>query len=600
MQVVYVMVANAGLVTGLQQEQLLELTLPYGGVDSIIMLPGKSYCFLIFKDVLHASRAYVSIHGKIKLTPNDSGPLYLAYAERVPEFSHSWNYYQKPPGLILLEEFVTEDEEESLLNCIDWKTTDSHLGQTLKHRRVKHYGYEFRYDINSVDKDCPLSEIIPSECNFLLDRLKENNANVLSSFPTQLTVNHYQPGQGIPPHVDTHSAFEDPILSLSLGSSIVMEFRHQIGQMIPVLLPRRSLLIMSEEARYAWSHGITPRKTDVIPTQSGDLTIQQRGERTSFTFRCIRKGECTCVYHDQCDSYKKKNSISKVHIIDDVLAAQLESLHVHEVYEEIANHFSHTRHKPWPNVVSFVQSLPFGSLLVDVGCGNGKYFGKKTGIFEIGCDHSVGLADVCRDRGFEVFNCNCLSLPLKSEIAEGCLSIAVLHHLATKERRLRAVEEMVRILLPGGKALIYVWAKEQERYKTQSSYLKQDRKNRKKVCDSELKHGQQHSDASKSKDTTSNKASSQFPSLPIHTNRTQFQHQDLLVPWKLKVAGKAELDKTTEASHLESSQEVPTFYRYYHVFQEGELECLCSSVKGAKPIQSYYDQGNWCIVLEKI
>lgn len=85
------------------------------------------------------------------------------------------------------------------------------------------------------------------------------------------------------------------------------------------------------EFRYAWSHGITPRKTDVIPTQSGDLTIQQRGERTSFTFRCIRKGECTCVYHDQCDSYKKKNSMSKVHIIDDVLAAQLESLHVHEV-----------------------------------------------------------------------------------------------------------------------------------------------------------------------------------------------------------------------------------------------------------------------------
>jgi hypothetical protein len=46
----------------------------------------------------------------------------------VPELSHSWNYDQKPPGLILLEEFVTEDEEKSLLNCIDWKTTDSHLG----------------------------------------------------------------------------------------------------------------------------------------------------------------------------------------------------------------------------------------------------------------------------------------------------------------------------------------------------------------------------------------------------------------------------------------------------------------------------------------
>jgi hypothetical protein len=84
--------------------------------------------------------------------------------------------------------------------------------------------------------------------------------------------------------------------------------------------------------RYAWSHGITPRKTDVIPTSNGDLTIQRRGERTSFTFRSIRKGECNCVYHDQCDSYKGKYRKHKVHIEDDALAAKLESLHVHEVW----------------------------------------------------------------------------------------------------------------------------------------------------------------------------------------------------------------------------------------------------------------------------
>ena len=49
--------------------------------------------------------------------------------------------------------------------------------------------------------------------------------------------------------MDTHSAFEDPILSLSLGSSVVMEFRNQDGLVIPVLLPQRSLLVMSGEAR---------------------------------------------------------------------------------------------------------------------------------------------------------------------------------------------------------------------------------------------------------------------------------------------------------------------------------------------------------------
>jgi hypothetical protein len=45
--------------------------------------------------------------------------------------------------------------------------------------------------------------------------------------PDQCTVNEYLPGQGIAPHVDTHAAFDDAILSLSMGSGIVMEFRRQ-------------------------------------------------------------------------------------------------------------------------------------------------------------------------------------------------------------------------------------------------------------------------------------------------------------------------------------------------------------------------------------
>ena len=74
--------ANAGLNTGLQEEQLLELCLAYGEIDEITMLPGKSYCFVVFKDELNAAEAYSAIHGKRKLTHSESGPLYLAYAEK--------------------------------------------------------------------------------------------------------------------------------------------------------------------------------------------------------------------------------------------------------------------------------------------------------------------------------------------------------------------------------------------------------------------------------------------------------------------------------------------------------------------------------------
>ena len=54
---------------------------------------------------------------------------------------------------------------------------------------------------------------------------------------------------GIPNHIDTHSAFDSPILSLSLGSDVVMEFKRE-SQHLSVLLPQRSLLIMDGEARY--------------------------------------------------------------------------------------------------------------------------------------------------------------------------------------------------------------------------------------------------------------------------------------------------------------------------------------------------------------
>lgn len=67
----------------------------------------------------------------------------------------------------------------------------------------------------------------------------------------QLTVNQYPAGVGLAPHVDAHSAFTGAVLSLSLGSSAIMEFRlHEEHR--PLFLPRRSLVVMAGESRYLW------------------------------------------------------------------------------------------------------------------------------------------------------------------------------------------------------------------------------------------------------------------------------------------------------------------------------------------------------------
>ncbi|NET71462.1 MAG: alpha-ketoglutarate-dependent dioxygenase AlkB [Sphaerospermopsis sp. SIO1G2] len=101
--------------------------------------------------------------------------------------------------------------------------------------------------------------------------------------PDQVIINEYQPRQGIAPHIDCVSCFEETIASLSIGSACVMEFTNPItGEKIDHLLEPCSLLIFSGDARYQWKHGIAARKSDKHQGQ-----VIQRGRRISLTFRNI-------------------------------------------------------------------------------------------------------------------------------------------------------------------------------------------------------------------------------------------------------------------------------------------------------------------------
>lgn len=81
-----------------------------------------------------------------------------------------------------------------------------------------------------------------------------------------------------------------------------MDFSHPSDRHVPVLLPRRSVAVFSGESRYLWTHGITPRKSDVVSAPGSleaelaqqRLTLLKRGTRTSFTFRAVRHTPCNC------------------------------------------------------------------------------------------------------------------------------------------------------------------------------------------------------------------------------------------------------------------------------------------------------------------
>ena len=60
----------------------------------------------------------------------------------------------------------------------------------------------------------------------------------------QCTVNEYPPGVGIAPHIDTHSAFEDGIASLSLGGGCAFRLRRgSDGADHSVWLPPRFMTV---------------------------------------------------------------------------------------------------------------------------------------------------------------------------------------------------------------------------------------------------------------------------------------------------------------------------------------------------------------------
>ncbi|KAM9319811.1 tRNA (carboxymethyluridine(34)-5-O)-methyltransferase ALKBH8 [Gastrophryne carolinensis] len=586
-------VANGGLGNGVSRQQLLDVLQRHGTVESLVMPPNKPYAFVVYSSAAEAAGAFAAVNGEElpSLDGEQKIALYLSFVNKVDVQAMACP--PLPPGLVVVEDFVSVEEETTLLESIQWESENCYQ-KALKHRRVKHYGYEFRYDNNNIDKEKPLPGGLPASCNVVLDRCIQQG--LIRHHPDQLTVNQYEPGQGIPPHIDTHSAFEDEILSLSLGAEIVMDFKHPNGSCVPVMVPRRSLLVMGGESRYLWTHGITPRKFDVIHASEGQkvgtfsgnaeaLTLNKRGTRTSFTFRKIRHGPCECAFPSVCDRHleQKKDSPPAV---GDLKAESLEKKYVHKVYEDIAGHFSSTRHTPWPRVVDFLRTLRIGSIVADVGCGNGKYLGVNKDIYMVGCDRSKNLVDICGERKHEACVCDALSVPFRSGSFDACISIAVIHHLATEERRLTGIQELTSLLKKGGRALIYVWAMEQEYKKKKSKYLKENKSSsevpkKSNTCDLSFQGCNSH--------------------LPVHTNRTAFDSQDLLVPWHFKPKGNSK-DSEISTDPEETLQPVPTsvHHRFYHVFREGELEALCRKLDDVTVLQTYYDQGNWCVILEKL
>eukprot|EP01135_Chromosphaera_perkinsii_P003800 Nk52_evm46s255 gene=Nk52_evmTU46s255 len=301
----------------------------------------------------------------------------------------------------------------------------------------------------------------------------------------------------------------------------------------------------------------------------------------------------------------RENDVSE--LLKKESCSNVENKYVNDVYNVIAKHFSDTRYKAWPLVQKFVEDMPPGSLWADVGCGNGKYLFLNNKLsYAIGSDKSEGLVSVCGERKFEVMVCDNLCLPYRSGCFDFVISIAVIHHFSSPERRLNAIKEMTRLLRPGGKILIFVWAFEQ---KGKHQYDKQDVfvpwHFQKKYTGEKDKRNKD--EKKKTKKRSKKKRSSEVESPTIQGNNV-LDYEERETPnskteENLSPAISSEATAGGTEKHSNKTIDDPniarTYQRYYHMFKSGELTDLVESDGSCDVLIEDFDHQNWYVIAQK-
>jgi ubiquinone/menaquinone biosynthesis C-methylase UbiE len=216
-----------------------------------------------------------------------------------------------------------------------------------------------------------------------------------------------------------------------------------------------------------------------------------------------------------------------------------------ETFDAIAPHFDITRYKPWPESKRFISTLEKGSMVLDLGCGNGRnsiYLAKEEKDV-VGLDFSSALLKIVSNKvewkdvreKVKLIEGDCSSLPFKNGSFDAVLYIATLHHLPTPKERLNSLLEIKRCLKPEGRVLVSAWAQEQEKFREELAISKENR-------DEGAEYG------------------------------------DIFLPWKMK--------------------EGREYQRYYHLFSRNEFEDLIEE-SGLEIIRIFYSADNHYAELKK-
>ena len=132
-----------------------------------------------------------------------------------------------------------------------------------------------------------------------------------------------------------------------------------------------------------------------------------------------------------------------------------------EVYDKIAEPFAQTRKFLWDDLKPLAKYTKDGDKILDLGCGSGRLYQLFEGlsISYVGVDQSDGQIDMARKNypevKFEVAEMQVL--PFTDNEFDIIYCIATFHHLPDEKTRLKALNEMKRVLKPKGQIIFTNW-----------------------------------------------------------------------------------------------------------------------------------------------
>ena len=132
----------------------------------------------------------------------------------------------------------------------------------------------------------------------------------------------------------------------------------------------------------------------------------------------------------------------------------MEEQYVKNIYDEIGKYFNKTRAYLWNGIKNFVESLKKDSLVLDIGCGNGKNMLIRNDCVFIGIDNSKTLIEICKEKGLNVILADMRVLPFNDNKFDHLISVASFHHIEKEEDRIKTFKVLLQIGYTSNSTLI--------------------------------------------------------------------------------------------------------------------------------------------------